>query len=105
MDDLKSAYQTAAFVHIDQEAADGSVSETQADLRKGRYALYNDSAFQSSMQSAYTSAVNAAVASGVITQSQADQILSNSDSVFIPEMGGYEFMRAYNREQKLPWLY
>jgi hypothetical protein len=105
VDDLKSAYQTAAFVHIDQEAADGSLSETQADLRKGRYALYNDSTFQSSMQSAYTSAVNVAVASGVITQSQADQILSNRDSVFIPEMGGYEFMRAYNREQKLPWLY
>jgi hypothetical protein len=88
VDTLKAAYQTATFANIDQEVADGSLTETQADLLKGRYALYNDSTFQSSMQSAYTSAVNAAVASGVITQTQADQILSNSESLFRPEMRG-----------------
>ena len=57
---------------------------------KGRYALSNDSTFQSSMQSAYTAAVNAAVASGVITQAQADQILSASNNMFMPGMGGWD---------------
>lgn len=86
--DLKTAYQTAYDAYIDQAVADGYLSDTQADLLKGRYALFNDSTFQSSMQSAYSSAVNAAVASGVITQSQADQILSNSNGMFMDGMGG-----------------
>jgi hypothetical protein len=41
------------------------------------------------MQSAYTDAVNQAVASGVITQAQADQILSNSTNLFKLGMGGF----------------
>ncbi len=90
VDQLKAAYLTAYNTNIDQAVTDGNLSQTQADLLKGRYALYNDSTFQSSMQSAYTSAVNAAVASGVITQAQADQILSNSSNMFMPDMGGWE---------------
>jgi hypothetical protein len=90
VDTLKAAYQTATFANIDQAVTDGNLTQTQADLLKGRYALYNDGTFQSSMQSAYTAAVNAAVASGVITQSQADQILSNSTNLFSPGMGGFE---------------
>jgi formaldehyde-activating enzyme involved in methanogenesis len=90
VDTLKAAYQTATFANIDQAVTDGQLTQTQADLLKGRYALYNDATFQSSMQSAYISAVNAAVASGVITQSQADQILSNSNNLLVPGMGGIE---------------
>jgi hypothetical protein len=88
VDTLKAAYQTAYFTNIDQMVTDGTLTQAQADLKKGEYALYNDSTFQTSMQSAYTSAVNAAVASGVITQAQADQILSNSSNMFVPGMRG-----------------
>lgn len=90
VEELKAAYQTAYNTNLDQAVTDGNLTQTQADLLKGRYALYNDRTFQSSMQSAYTSAVNAAVASGVITQAQADQILSNSSNMFMPGMGGWD---------------
>jgi formaldehyde-activating enzyme involved in methanogenesis len=89
VDTLKAAYQAAYYANIDQAVTDGNLTQTQADLLKGRYALNNDSTFQSSMQSAFTSAVNAAVASGVITQSQADQVLSDSSNMFMPDMGGW----------------
>jgi hypothetical protein len=56
---------------------------------KGKYALSNDSAFQSSMNTAYTDAVNQAVSSGVITQAQADLILKNSENMFNPGLGGW----------------
>ncbi len=78
LDELNTAYQTAFYTNIDQAVTDGNVTQEQADLMKGQYALSNDSTFQSSMQSAYTDAVNQAVASGVITQAQADQILSKN---------------------------
>ena len=87
VDTLKAASQTAYNTNIDQMVADGKLSQEQADLKEGQYALYNDSTFQSSMQSAFSAAVNAAVSSGVITQDQADQILSNSDNMFMPGMG------------------
>jgi hypothetical protein len=67
----------------------GNLTQQQADQMKGEYALYNNSTFQSSMKSAFTSAVNTAVSSGVITQSQADQILSNSSNMFTSGMGGW----------------
>ncbi len=89
VDDLKAAYQTAYNTNIDQAVTNGNLTQAQADLMKGRYALNIDNTFQSSMQSAYTAAVNAAVASGVITQAQADQILSNSSNMFRPGMGGW----------------
>lgn len=89
VDTLKAAYQTAYYANIDQMVTDGNLTQTQADLLKGKYALYNDSAFQSNMQSAFTSAVNAAVSSGVITQAQADQILSSDINMFKSGMGGW----------------
>jgi formaldehyde-activating enzyme involved in methanogenesis len=87
VDTLKAAYQSAYYANIDQAVTNGNLTQSQADLQKGRYALHNDGTFQSSMQAAYTSAVNAAVASGVITQSQADQILSSSNGMFMGGMG------------------
>jgi len=88
VDELTAAHQTAYNASIDQAASDGTLTQEQADLMKGQYALKNDSAFQASMKSAYTDAVNQAVSSGVITQAQADIILSNSANMFIPGMGG-----------------
>jgi polyhydroxyalkanoate synthesis regulator phasin len=89
VDTLKAAYKTAYNTNIDQMVTAGNLTQTQADLMKGKYALFNDSTFQSSMQSAFTSAVNAAVSSGVITQAQAEQILSNSSNMFMPGMDGF----------------
>ena len=88
VDELKAAFQTAVYTRIDQAVTDGKLTEEQADLLKGRYALFNNSTFQSSMKSAFTEAVNQAVASGVITQAQADQILSKSGNIFNPSFGG-----------------
>jgi hypothetical protein len=89
IDDLMTAKQTANFSNIDQAVTDGELTQEQADLMKGQYALSNDSTFQSSMKSAYTAAVNQAVSSGVITQAQADQILSKSDNLFMNGMGAW----------------
>ena len=88
VDELTAAHQTAYDANIDQAVSDGNLTQEQADLMKGQYALKNDSAFQASMKSAYTDAVNQAVTSGVITQAQADLILSNSANMFMPGMGG-----------------
>ena len=88
VDDLTAAYQTAYDANIDQAVSDGSLTQEQADLMKGQYALKNDSAFQASLKSAYTDAVNQAVSSGVITQAQADLILSNCASMLMPGVGG-----------------
>jgi hypothetical protein len=87
VDELKANYQTAYYANIDQAVSDGNLTQEQADLMKGQYALKIDSAFQVSMKSAYTDAVNQAVASGVITQAQADLILSNSTNMLMPGMG------------------
>jgi hypothetical protein len=89
VDVLKAAYQTAYNANIDAMVTNGNLSQQQADLMKGEYALSNDSTFQSSIQSAYTAAVNAAVSQGVITQDQADQILSKSNNMFMPGMGDW----------------
>ncbi len=89
VDDLTAAYQTAYAANIDQAVSDGNLTQEQADLMKGQYALKNDSAFQASMKSAYTDAVNQAVTSGVITQAQADLILSNNANMLMPGVGSF----------------
>jgi len=89
VDTLQTAYQTAYNANIDAMLANGNLSQQQADLMKGEYALSNDSTFQSSMQSAFSAAVNEAVSRGVITQDQADQLLSNSNHMFLQGMGAW----------------
>ncbi len=81
VDKLTAAYQTAYNAAIDQQVTDGVLTQTQADLLKGQYALANSTKFQSAMQSAFTAAVNQAVSDGTITQSQADQILQNNSNL------------------------
>jgi hypothetical protein len=76
-DRLAEARSLAYTARIDQAVADGRITQEQADLLKGKYALFNSESFRSSMQAAFEAAVNQAVADGVITQAQADRILEN----------------------------
>ena len=78
VDQLDAARQKAFDARIDAAVTAGNLTQEQADLMKGRYALGNSTQFQSSMQSAFEAAVNQAVQSGVITQAEADQILKNA---------------------------
>jgi len=81
--------QTQAFeARIDQAVTDGNLTQEQADLMKGRRALFSSEIFQTAMQSAFKSAVEAAVSSGVITQAQADLILEQAGNRF-DGMGGF----------------
>ena len=77
---LQAAYTQAYNASIDQAVSDGTLTQEQADLRKGQYALRIDKTFLSSMQTAFEAAVKQAVENGVITQAQADQILANATS-------------------------
>jgi hypothetical protein len=80
VDELKQAYQEAVFAGIDQAVLDGKLTEEQALLAKGKYALNKNTAFQDAMSSAYQAAVQEAVDNGVITQEQADLILADISS-------------------------
>ena len=90
VEELEAAYTTARNTGIDQAVADGNLTEEQASLLKGRYALFNDQKFQDSMQSAYEAAIQQAVEDGVITQEQADLLLAQT-SVF--DLGGKHGLR------------
>ena len=76
VEELQAAKDKAYNARIDQAVTDGYLTQEQADLLKGEYALRNNDSFQSSMKSAFEAAVNQAVSAGVITQAQADAILS-----------------------------
>jgi hypothetical protein len=89
-DALNQAYLKAYNARIDQAVSNGNLSQDQADLMKGRYALYNDKSFQSAMQSAFETAVKQAVTDGVITQVQADQILKAQNGSGFPGFAGPE---------------
>jgi formaldehyde-activating enzyme involved in methanogenesis len=77
---LQAAYTQANNTSIDQAVTDGTLTQEQADLKKGQYALRADKTFLASMQTAFEAAVKQAVENGVITQAQADQILANASS-------------------------
>jgi hypothetical protein len=75
--ELEQAYQQAFITRIDRQLAEGRLTQEQADLLKGQYALSRSESFQSSMQSAFEAALQQAVSQGLITQTQADLILEN----------------------------
>jgi hypothetical protein len=77
---LQAAYTQAFNANIDQAVTNGTLTQEQADLRKGQYALRADKTFQASMQTAFEAAVQQAVKDGVITQAQADLILKNASN-------------------------
>ena len=89
VDQLDAARQKAFDARIDAAVTAGNLTQEQADLMKGRYALGNNAQFQSSMQSAFEAAVNQAVQSGVITQAEADQILKNAANMGQRGFGGF----------------
>ena len=88
VDELQAARLEAFTTKINQAVADGTLTQERADLILGRFALAQDSTFQSAMQTAFEAAVNQAVTSGVITQAQADQILANSSGTWMGRIGG-----------------
>ncbi|HJW89563.1 MAG TPA: hypothetical protein VJ436_02870, partial [Anaerolineales bacterium] len=88
VDDLRAAQTEAIDARIDQAVADGKLTEEQAELMKGRHALFTSESFRTAMQSAFEAAVNRAVTEGIITQSQADLILENRDGAGFPGFGG-----------------
>lgn len=90
LDELEAAYETARIARIDQAVADGKLTEEQASLIKGRYALFNNQKFQDSMQSAYEAAIQQAVEDGVISQEQAEQLLAETP---VWELGGRHSLR------------
>jgi polyhydroxyalkanoate synthesis regulator phasin len=87
VDKLQAAYAQAFNARVDQAVTDGNLTQDQADLMKGEYALKTSKNFQSAMQSAYEAAVNQAVSGGVITQAQADLILQNKSGM---GFGGFD---------------
>ena len=89
VDDLQAAYAKAYNTRIDQAVTDGSLTLEQADLMKGRYALFNSQSYQSAMQTAYEAAVAQAVTDGVITQAQADLILKDNPGAGFPGGRGF----------------
>jgi hypothetical protein len=94
-EDLQAANTTAFETRIDQAVADGNLTEEEAELMKGRRALFSSEGFTTTMQTAFEDAVNQAVDAGVITQAQADLILENAaqfrgGDMGIPGFGGPE---------------
>jgi hypothetical protein len=89
-DKLQEAYSQAYTARIDQAVTDGDITQEQADLMKGQFALRNNASFQSAMQSAYEAAVNQAVADGVITQAQADLILADASDMKFGQSSGFD---------------
>jgi hypothetical protein len=73
---LQAARATAYTASIDAAVKAGTMTQAQADLAKGRYALQKDAKFQAAMKSAYEAALKQAVTDGVITQAQADALLT-----------------------------
>ena len=96
-DQLQTARQTAYFAAIDLAVTNGTMTQAQADLAKGSYALSNNTKFQAGIKTAYTAAVNQAVTDGTITQTQADQLLSNYSTMGLggPGPGGHGGMGGH----------
>jgi hypothetical protein len=85
---LQAAYTQAFNTNVDNAVKAGTLTQAQADLEKGRYALSNDTKFQTSLQTAYQAAVKQAVTDGVITQAQADQLLQTQTGKSLPGILG-----------------
>jgi len=104
VDKLQAAQATARDAEMAQAVKDGRITQAQADNMKAQEALqkyFQDKDLQGQVRSLYEQAVKDAVTAGVITQAQADQVLSNlksgpgMHSGFMmpgfggPEMGGH----------------
>lgn len=103
--ELKTAQAKARDAELAQAVTDGKITQEQADSMKAQEALQNyfqEKDLDGQVRSLYEQAVKDAVTAGVITQAQADQVLSNLKSgpglrggfkmpgLGGPEMGGPE---------------
>ncbi len=89
MDKLKAASIQSYNTCIDQAVANGQLTQAQADLMKGMFALYNSTDFKSSLQSAFQDVVQDAVNDGVINSAQAAQVLLNQQGNWLPVIPGF----------------
>jgi hypothetical protein len=80
VDQLKAGYHQVFTTSIDNALKAGTITQQQADLAKGKYALSTSSKFLAALQSAYEAAIKQAVTDGLITQGQADQILAQKSA-------------------------
>jgi len=63
---------------LDAQVASGQITQAQADGIKAHDALFAHAKFQAGMKSAFEADVKQAVSDGVITQTQADQIIKDN---------------------------
>ena len=90
---LLAAQNTVFEAQLAQAVTDGNLTQEQADMMKARRDLKQDPTFQAAMQAAqddlkatYAAAIQKAVEAGIITQAQADQLLTEPVGRF--GMGG-----------------
>ena len=87
LEELQSAKAEVQQRLLDEAVAAGEITQEEADLMAARQALQEY--LRDKMQTAYETAVAQAVTDGVITQAQADQILSeDGQGMFDFGMGG-----------------
>lgn len=87
LEELQTAKAEVNSRILDEAVASGEITQEEADLMQARQALREY--LRDRMQTAYEAAVAQAVTDGVITQAQADQILSEEGAgLFGPGMGG-----------------
>lgn len=83
VEELQAAELTAQAAKLADMVAAGTLTQEQADLMTAQQAVQNyldQDAISQMLQEVYATAVAAAVADGVITQAQADQLLANYQS-------------------------
>lgn len=81
VDELSAARSEAQSLALAAAVEEGSITQEQADQIQARQALktyLDEQGFQAQVQAQYESLVQQAVQAGVITQAQADSILSSS---------------------------
>lgn len=91
-DELQAARDKVFSDRLAQMVTDGNLTQEQADLMQAYKSVAGNidyTALNASVQSFYQAAVDKALAEGVITQTQADQILSDLSSR--PVMGPHGF--------------
>lgn len=108
--ELKTAQAKARDAELAQAVTDGKITQEQADNMKAQEALQNyfqEKDLAGQVRSLYEQAVKDAVTAGVITQAQADQVLTNLKSgpglhggfrmpgLGSPEMGGRHGGRGF----------
>jgi polyhydroxyalkanoate synthesis regulator phasin len=90
VDELTAAKETAQAAHMAELVEAGVLTQEQADMAQAQrdvQAYFDTDAINETIQAEYEAAVNQALADGVITQAQADLMLSHIPT-FNPRSGG-----------------